>query len=128
MKTLMRFLTASLLFLALVTVRADEAAAPANVSGTWNVDVVTDQGGGTPVFTFVQDGGKLTGHYKGFFGEAPVTGTIKGDAITFSIKVDLQGQETTITYTGTVTGDTMKGTIMFGEMGGATFTGKRESK
>ena len=128
MKILPRFLAASLLFLAIVTVRAEDSAAPADVAGKWNLEVVTDQGSGTPTFTFEQDGEKLTGHYSGFFGEAPVTGSIKGNAITFSIKVDVEGQNMVITYSGTVDGDSMKGTIKFGDTGGATFTGNRAAK
>ena len=128
MKNLPRLLAASLLLLSIVTARAEEKAAPADVSGTWNVEVVTDQGNGTPVFSFEQKGEDLTGHYKGYFGEAPVTGTIKGNAITFSIKVDMQGQNMKITYSGTVDRDSMKGSIEFGDAGGATFTGKRQAK
>ena len=128
MKNLPRLFAATLLVLSISTARAEDNTAPADVSGTWNVEVVTDQGNGTPVFTFEQKGEDLTGHYKGLFGEAPVTGTIKGNAITFSIKVDVQGQNMTITYSGTVDGDSMKGSIQFGDAGGATFTARRAAK
>jgi len=126
MKTLARYFTASLLLFALATTRAEDKASLVDVSGTWNLEVVTEQGTGTPSFTFTQDGESLTGLYKGLFGEAPVTGNIKGGAITFSIRVDVQGQEMTITYSGAVTGDSMKGTIKFGNMGDATFSGKKK--
>ena len=48
-------------------------------------------GAGAPTFTFKQDGEKLTGHYAGTFGEADVTGTVKGADITFSFAADAQG-------------------------------------
>ena len=55
----------------------------ANISGVWNAAVETAQGTGNPVFTFKQEGEKLTGTYKGTFGEAPLTGTIKATTSAF---------------------------------------------
>lgn len=128
MKNILRLAIAFVMVAVASLVGAEESTSPADVSGKWNFEVMTDQGSGNPTFTFSQDGGKLSGTYKGYFGEAPVTGTVKGSAITFTIKANADGQEFTMTYSGTVTGDTMKGTIKFGDMGGATFTGKREPK
>lgn len=106
------------------------SAAPADktdVSGAWAFQVETPAGSGTPTFTFKQEGEKLTGQYKGAFGEAPLTGTVKGNKIEFSIKVQAEGQEATLTYKGTVEKDgTMKGTVDLGEVGSGTWTGKRQ--
>jgi len=98
-----------------------------NISGVWNFAVETSQGSGSPTFTFKQDGENLTGTYKGQFGEAPLTGTVKGADVKFTVKVDAQGQALTITYAGKIDGkDSMKGTASFGEMGEGTWTGKRK--
>jgi hypothetical protein len=98
-----------------------------NISGPWSFQVESSAGSGTPTFTFKQDGEKLTGQYKGAFGEAPLTGTIKGNKIDFVINVEGQGQKMTITYTGTVEQDgTMKGKAELGEVGSATWTAKRQ--
>jgi hypothetical protein len=113
---------------------SSSAAAPAapaadkpNISGAWAFQVETPQGAGTPTFTFKQDGEKLTGQYKGAFGEAPVEGSVKANNVEFAIKVDAQGQKMTITYKGTVEKDgTMKGTAEVGELGSATWTAKRQ--
>src|SRR4030095_11130796 len=95
-------------------------AAPADktdISGPWAFQVETPAGSGTPTFTFKQEGEKLTGQYKGAFGEAPVAGTVKGNKVDFSIKVQAQGQEATLTYSGAVEKDgTMKGTVNLGEI------------
>ena len=120
--------------------RAADSAAPAasspaptapadktDITGAWAFQVETPAGSGTPTFTFKQEGEKLTGQYKGVFGEAPLTGTVKGNKIDFSIKVQAQGQEGTIKYTGTVEKDgTMKGTVDLGEIGSGTWTAKRQ--
>lgn len=108
------------------------AAAPAaassakiDVTGAWDVEVQTEQGSGTPAFTFKQDGEKLTGTYKGLLGESALTGTVKGDKIEFSFKVSGQ-LEGTVTYTGMTDGKTMKGKLSLAGMGEGTFTGKKK--
>jgi len=68
----------------------------------------------------------LTGTYKGRFGESPLEGTVKDKDIKFTVKVNAQGQEFQIDYTGTVEGDTMKGKVKFGDFGQGTFSGKKE--
>lgn len=98
-----------------------------DISGAWTFQVETPAGNGSPTFTFKQDGEKLTGQYKGAFGEAPLTGTVKGAKVDFAIKLDVQGQPMTLTYTGTIEKDgTMKGTAELGEVGSGTWTAKRQ--
>ncbi len=78
-----------------------------NVTGEWTFTVQTDQGGGTPVITFKQEGEKLTGKYAGQLGNADLTGTVKGSAIHFTFSIDVQGQQAPVTYDGTVEKNTM---------------------
>jgi len=107
---------------------ATRAAAPAaiDVSGTWSVEVDTGQGTGTPSFTFKQDGGKLSGQYTGLFGQAPVTGTLKGSAVEFWVDITVEGTSARVTYSGTVDKDSMKGTVKLGDLGEGTFKGTRK--
>lgn len=99
-----------------------------NVTGTWLFDVQTGAGGGQPTITFKQDGEKLTGHYSSqTLGEADLTGTVKGNAITFTFNASAQGQQIDVNYAGTVEGDAMKGTVnMAGGQLTGTFTGKKQ--
>jgi hypothetical protein len=97
-----------------------------DVSGAWTFQVEFSGGSGTPSMTFKQDGEKLTGQYSGQLGEAPLTGTVKGNAIEFAIDVDVQGTAAHIVYSGTVEKDAMKGTVKLGEFGEGTFTAKRK--
>lgn len=112
------------------TAKADTASTAldnVDVTGTWSFEVQTQAGSGSPVFTFRQQGEQLTGQYKGFFGEAPVTGAIHGREITFSVKVNFQGTESTIAYKGAVNQDgTMKGTVALGDLGPGTWIAKRQ--
>src|ERR671910_134825 len=70
---------------------ASQGSGATNVTGEWLFNVSTDQGSGTPTMTFKQDGEKLTGKYVGQLGNADLTGTVKGSAITFTFTVDVQG-------------------------------------
>ncbi len=92
-----------------------------DLDGTWNLKVTSPMGSGTPEFKLKQDGKKLTGHYKGTFGEAPVKGSVDGNS--FNMKIPQSGQW--IVYTGTYAGNTMKGTIDFAGQGNGDFTGTR---
>jgi hypothetical protein len=76
---------------------------------------------GTPVFKLKQTGNKLSGDYKGTFGEAPVKGSVDGN--NFTMKIPQSGQW--IVYTGTIAGNTMKGTIDFAGQGNGDFTGTK---
>ncbi len=102
-------------------------SAAANISGVWAFTVQTQMGTGTPTFTFEQKGEELTGKYSGQLGEAPLKGMIKGTDVNFSIKVNVQGENLEVTYTGKVEGsDQMKGTAKFGGLGEGTWTAKRK--
>ncbi len=103
------------------------AQSAANISGAWSFAVETSQGSGNPTFTFKQEGEMLTGTYKGTFGEAPLKGTVKGSDISFTIKVNVQGQDMEVVYTGKIESATaMKGTAKLGELGDATWTAKKQ--
>lgn len=100
---------------------------PQDVAGTWALTVETPQGTGNPTLTLKQEGETLTGTYVSqFFGERSVTGSLKADAITFSFTVSMEGNTVTVTYSGTVEKDTIKGKVAFGDMGEGTFTGKKK--
>ena len=100
---------------------------PADVAGTWAITVEIGGGTGTPTLTLEQNAETLTGTYSSqVFGEQKVTGTIKGNAITFGFSATIEGNALTVTYTGTVEGSTMKGKVSLGDMGEGTFTGKKK--
>jgi hypothetical protein len=105
---------------------AQLGAQATNVTGEWAFTVTTDQGGGNPTITFKQDGEKLTGQYNGQLGTADLTGTVKGNVITFSFTVDVQGQQAPVNYKGTVEKNTMKGTLDIGGMVNGTFTATKK--
>jgi hypothetical protein len=96
------------------------------MTGTWAIEAHHSAGVSTPTVTITQTGEKLTGKYVGSYGESVLTGTIKDNKeFTFSLEIGTE-QKVTLVYTGTLDGDTIKGSLTMGEMGEGTFTGKRK--
>ena len=125
MSSIIRFFSVAVFAIALL-VPAHLHAQATNVTGEWNFTVQTDQGGGTPVITFKQDGENLTGKYAGQLGNADLTGTVKGNAIHFTFTLDVQGQQAPVTYDGTVEKNTMKGKLDIAGMVNGTFTATKK--
>jgi hypothetical protein len=91
------------LLFACITAAAD---APANVAGTWNIKVSGEAGSANQTIELKQDGGKISGTFKGPRQSGPVEGTVDGNNIQFHVRTRVP-----LDYTGTVDGDTMKGTM-----------------
>jgi hypothetical protein len=113
------------------TIAAQTQAPPPpkiDVTGAWAFEVQTQAGTGTPQVTFKQDGEKLTGRYSSsVLGDADLTGSVKGQAIEFSLTANVQGNSLSVTYRGTVEdNNTMKGKVDFAGMGEGNFSGKRK--
>lgn len=101
-------------------------AALADMSGTWVMQVQTDQGGGSPTFTLEQDGDALSGSYSGQLGQAPVTGKVDGNKFEISYGVNGGGASLKVVYSGTLDGDSASGKVDLGGMASGTFTGKKQ--
>jgi hypothetical protein len=95
------------------------------LTGTWALEVHHSAGTSTPTVTITQTGEKLAGTYAGSYGESVLTGSIKGADFTFSVEIGTE-QKVTVVYTGTLDGNSVKGSLTMGEMGEGTFTGKRK--
>ena len=98
----------------------------ADMTGTWVMQVQTDQGGGSPTFALTQDGNALSGTYKGQLGEAPVTGKVEGDSFEINYSLDGGGMQMKVVYSGTLDGDSVSGKLDLGGMASGTFTGKKQ--
>ena len=87
----------------------------ADVSGTWQLIVETNQGTGSPTVVLRQQGEELTGTYSSHaLGESNLTGTVKGNAIEFAFSGDAGGQTIKVSYKGTIDSPTsMKGTAVY---------------
>ena len=118
-----KFMVSALGMVAMLMLVACMAAAAAdtaaNVAGTWNFKVSGDAGSADQTIVIQQDGGKITGTFKGPKQSGTLSGTVEGNNIKFHVKARAD-----LDYTGTVDGETMKGT-MTGRGKSADFTAKR---
>ena len=97
-----------------------------NITGAWNFQVESANGSGTPSFTFVHAGPNIVGTYKGLFGEAEFSGSVRNQELKFSFDVRVQDQPATASYIGKVESENnMKGTAQLGEFGEVTWTAKK---
>jgi opacity protein-like surface antigen len=127
MKRALLGLIGSIVF-ALVAQAAAQTDKPADISGSWQLQIELGGGtSGTPSVTFKQDGEKLTGRYiSQVVGEHDITGTIKGNEFTFGFTASFDGNAVKVTYSGTVDKDSLQGKVTFGDLGEGTFTGKKK--
>lgn len=101
------------------------AVQAADLTGTWSASVVLDAGNGVATFTFKQTGEALSGTYSGTFGQAPLTGTVKGDQAEWSFD---NGQVGKVSYKGVIDASgKMKGSVAYGQLGAGTFTAEKKS-
>ena len=101
-------LTCGVLLICTAQVRA--ADEPAKVAGTWELTSEGRNGPMTQTLTIQQDGSNIKGTMTGRRGEVPFEGTVTGNKLAFTIKRETPNGTFTIEYSGTVDGDSMKGT------------------
>lgn len=103
------------------------AAQAVNVSGEWEMKMTTPRGERISPLKFEQNGEKLIVTTTNRAGEEiKGEGTLKGSDIQWSIVRSTPQGEFTVTYTGKVEGDTMKGQAAMGDMGTMDWTAARK--
>jgi hypothetical protein len=90
--------------------KATAAEAPAKVDGTWDMEAKNSRGTFNRTLTLKQDGSTIKGILTGISGTSPLEGSVNGNKISFTVKRETPNGTFTMEYTGTVDGDTMKGT------------------
>jgi hypothetical protein len=96
-----------------------------NVTGDWDVTINSPQGARQGKISFKQEGDKLTGTLKNQRGDVPIEGEVKGKEIKFKYTVKFNEQDFTITMSGNVDGDAMKGDADFGGLAQGDWNAKR---
>ena len=120
----MKCVRASLVALSFVVSLASGAFAQ-SPAGAWDLTVDTPQGPNTSTLTLKLDGDKLSGDLASQMGSTPVTGTFSAGAVAVTANIDIQGTSLQLGINGKVDGDTMTGSVKFGDFGEFPFTAKR---
>ncbi len=128
------------LFTTAVLTMAPAQASAQNLAGVWEISRETGRGTLIQTLTLAVEGSTITGTLAFQFGGGgggggggapppfPVSnGTIDGNSFSFTVTLSFGGNERVQSYMGTVTGDTIQGTIEGGRGGGGQpFEGKRQ--
>ena len=106
---------------------AEPIAAPgADLSGRWEVAITYSASKTTHTLQLQQRGNRLEGLHQGDFLSRDISGTINGDAVSLaSIVTERHGDALTYRFRGTVSGDTIAGSLDMGEYLGATWSARR---
>ncbi len=110
--------------------QAAPAAAALDLTGQWNVRIQYAASISTHTLHLMQKGNDIGGFHQGEFMTREIAGTIDGDAVRIrSAFGEQHGDSINLTFTGTVSGEQMSGTLDMGEYLGATWTAtRRESR
>jgi hypothetical protein len=113
--------------LALVLMPLLLTAQDVNVTGDWEMTTQSPRGERTRTIHIEQEGENITVTMQGRGGEEiTAEGTVKGNKIEWSMTRSTPRGDFTITYTGTVEGDTMSGEAQMGDFGSMEWTAKKK--
>ncbi|HYY57027.1 MAG TPA: amidohydrolase family protein [Pyrinomonadaceae bacterium] len=103
------------------------SGAGAIASGTWTLSVDLGEGEQAVTLNLQQEGEALRGSLQGALGSAQIANASVGAGgdIRFSAPINVGGQTTEATFTGTITGNEMRGTIGIVGRAPGSFTGTR---
>ena len=100
---------------------------PAQVGGTWAMNMTSPQGPMDITMTVTQSGSAFSGTMTSMMGTNDISeGQIAGRTVTWSMTLQFGGQSITLNYRGEVDGNKMTGTAELGSFGSATFTAERK--
>ncbi|HEY8550199.1 MAG TPA: aminotransferase class V-fold PLP-dependent enzyme, partial [Vicinamibacterales bacterium] len=99
-----------------------------DVSGGWDVAIRFAAGTSTHTLQLRQNGNTIEGSHRGDFLTRDLSGTIEGDTVRLrSVITESHGDSLSYTFTGTLRGDELAGTLDMGEYLGATWTATRRA-
>jgi hypothetical protein len=103
-------------------------ALAADVSGTWEFTMQNPRGDDrTSEMSIEQDGEKIKVTMEGFQGDEMIgEGTIKDNKIEWTVNMSTQRGDFSISYSGTVDGDTMSGEAEMGDFGAMDWSAKKK--
>ncbi len=90
------------------------------ITGVWQMDVEFVKGTSAHEVVLEQQRGELTGLHRTRFLENPLSGSVRGNEVTFRSWQPLEGINLSYCFTGTVDGDTMEGLVELGNSSSST--------
>jgi hypothetical protein len=97
-----------------------------DVTGTWDAAVKSPDGETAFTLVLKQSGSQVSGELKSEMGTASIEdGSVSGNSITFTVSMDIGGQNVEMSFSGTVEENTIEGTIDMGPMGTAEWEAEK---
>ena len=96
-----------------------------SANGNWNLVIPTPIDERQGVLSVKADGSVLTGNQSGEGNSAEIfDGQVDGDMISWKVAIT-NPMPLTLEFSGTVQGNSISGTVVFGALGSSTFSGTR---
>lgn len=95
-----------------------------DVSGEWEVEASFGPRTMASKLSLTQEGSDVSGTMESEQGRRPLSGTLSGNELSFSIEFDAGDEVFEISYKGTVSGDRIRGTMSM-RMGSGTWTARK---
>ncbi|HKS09776.1 MAG TPA: amidohydrolase family protein [Pyrinomonadaceae bacterium] len=96
------------------------------LSGTWNLNVNLGQGEKAVTLNLQQEGERLSGSISGSLGTGEISNaSLAGGNVRFTVALEIEGQTKEATFTGTLTGDQIRGPVNVVGLAPGSFTGTR---
>ena len=98
-----------------------------NVSGTWTLNIDLGQGDRGATLTLQQEGDRLTGSIAGVLGSGEISNAsiTSSDEVRFSVPLNIEGQTREATFTGTLSGNEIRGAVTVVGQAPGSFTATR---
>jgi imidazolonepropionase-like amidohydrolase len=98
-----------------------------NLSGAWTLTINLGQGERGATLTLQQEGDRLTGSIAGVLGSGEISNASisSSDGLRFSVPLNIEGQTKEATFTGTLSGNEIRGAVTVVGMTPGTFTATR---
>jgi hypothetical protein len=99
------------------------------LNGSWTLTVNLGQGERPATLTLQQEGDRVTGSIAGSFGAGEISNaTTTADEVRFTVPLQIEGQTKEATFTGTLSGNEIRGTVTVVGAAPGTFTATRPAR
>ena len=107
-----------------------ERPATRGVTGTWTLNINFGQGERAATLTLTQEGDRVTGSIAGVLGSGEISNASisSSDELRFSVPLNLEGQTKEATFTGTLAGNEIRGTVTVVGSSPGSFTATRAGR
>lgn len=98
-----------------------------SVNGSWTLAINLGQGERGATLTLQQEGDRITGSIAGVLGSGEISNAsiTSSDEVRFSVPLNIEGQTKEATFTGTLSGNEMRGTVIVVGQAPGSFTATR---